>query len=140
MTKSHDRFPIASPLIPMSVMISRVASNSIVLPLWRRLETTGYFTRPPSSPLASIAQCFTLSSKSREFSGSCQAGAMCLKALMAPSGCAGTRHRTAIKEPGPAVTPGRVGESARYVQCLCGLYVFILLEDPDGRMFSENGV
>jgi hypothetical protein len=31
----------------MSVMISRVASNSIVLPLWRKLETTEYFTRPP---------------------------------------------------------------------------------------------
>jgi hypothetical protein len=58
----------------MSVMISRVASNSIVLPLWRRLETTGYFTRPPYDfTLASIAHGFTLSRKSRELSGTCRA-------------------------------------------------------------------
>src|SRR5215831_13218859 len=47
MTKSHDRLPMASPLIPNSVMISRAESSSIVLPLCRRLETTGYFTNPP---------------------------------------------------------------------------------------------
>src|SRR6187551_223175 len=74
MTKSHERFPIGSPLMPMRVMISRVASNSIVLPLWRRLETTGYFTLPPYQlTLASIAQRFILSRKSGELSGASRA-------------------------------------------------------------------
>ncbi len=49
MTKSHERLPICSPFRPMRVIISRAESNSIVLPLCRRLEATGYFTRPPST-------------------------------------------------------------------------------------------
>src|SRR5687767_10745554 len=35
-------------------MISLAESNSTVLPLWRRLETTGYFTDPP--PLLTLGK------------------------------------------------------------------------------------
>src|SRR5437016_13703949 len=67
MTKSHDRLPMGSPLIPKRVITSRFASRSRAFPLCRRLEDTGYFTSPPRSICkASIAQHFNLSRESVE--------------------------------------------------------------------------
>src|SRR5262245_31040801 len=66
MMKSHDKLPMASPLIPKSVMISRAESSSIVFPLCRRLETTGYFTRPPlQRPPRKYSAAFHLVEKKR---------------------------------------------------------------------------
>jgi hypothetical protein len=43
-TKSQDKLPIGSPLLPIKMTISRAASSSSAFPRWRRLDATGYFT------------------------------------------------------------------------------------------------